>query len=234
MPSRKYGPVVLIFRPQVFGVAEQKLRVGVAALRLFKAGKIKEGSALAKPSHARSRRDSAEEAGYDAHRESVLAQRRAVQDELRIEQNGAHHEGGQPVIPHTAARERRRDRDGAVHTQRRGDAERAAGREAERAGLPAAERPDSAVDAVFQEYGHRRAESHAQHPVPEDLAQLDVKVVPEIDGFPLKGVHHRSPAFTLPARLESGSPGGFTEPAFDKLLQLIAAIAYNAERRSHV
>ena len=72
------------------------------ALPFLKAGEIKEIPSTEKGMHQQPRHDAAEKAGYNTDSECRRAKRRAVDDQLRIEQDGGHHERRQPIVPHAA------------------------------------------------------------------------------------------------------------------------------------
>ena len=101
------------------------IRVRVATLRLGEPLERKETRLPVEDADQRARERAAEKARDDANNERRLAQRHAVYDQLRVEEHGARHEGGEPVVANARLREARRNRDRAVHAQRRKDPERA-------------------------------------------------------------------------------------------------------------
>ena len=137
-----------------------------------------------------SRRRSADEAGQDADGQSRGAQGGAVDDELGVEQDGTHHERRQPVVLHAALGEGGCKRDGAVHTQRRGNTQNAGRNHAQRSQATVLDGAEQAVDRLLAENRDHRAQHHAQRPVGEDLPELEFKVVPEIDELPVEYVQH--------------------------------------------
>ena len=44
------------------------------------------------------------------------------------------------------------------------------------------------MDAVFGKNGDKGADGDAQDPIPEDLSELHIKIVPEVNKFPVKNV----------------------------------------------
>ena len=118
------------------------------------------------------------------------AKRGAVDDELRIEQDGAHHEGRQKVLLEPLLRKGCTDGNRPVHAQWRGDAKEAGGNPSNRPCQTLPQTGAEAVDALLGEHRHKRPQRHAKHPVPENLAELEVGIVPEINRLALKNVKH--------------------------------------------
>lgn len=175
--------------PDIQQIADQDVGVGVMICALFKAGEIEEAFAAIKGIDQQSRRAAAEKAGHDAHRQYRRPQGGAVDDELGIEEDRGHHERGQPVMAHALFGKGRRDGDGAVHTKGRGDPQKAGGDDAEEApglSLHPAEKP---VDAVFGKDRDKGADGDAEHPIPENLPQLNIKIIPEINKLPAQDTH---------------------------------------------
>lgn len=52
------------------------------------------------------------------------------------------------------------------------------------------------VDTVFQKDRYQGPQCHTQHPIPENLLELNVKVIPQINRFPLQQFHRKSSPFS--------------------------------------
>ena len=162
------------------------MRVMTFALR--ESGEIKKISVPVKSMDQKACRAAAEEARDDAHRERGGPERGAVDDQLGVEEHRGHHEGRQPVMAHALTGKGRGDRNGAVHAERRGDPQQAGGNNAEDAPGLALHPAEKAVNAVLEEDGDEGADGNAQDPVPENLPELEIEIIPEIDKLPAENV----------------------------------------------
>ena len=84
-------------------------------------------------------------------------------------------------MPHALTGEGRRNGDGAVHAKRRGDPQQAGRDDAGKAPFRVLHPGKQAVDPVPGKDADPGADGHAQHPVPEDLAGLQLKIIPELN-----------------------------------------------------
>ena len=84
-------------------------------------------------------------------------------------------------MPHALTGEGRCNGDGAVHAKRRGDAQQAGRDNAQNAPAFPVHSAEELMNRVFGENGDQRPDGNAQHPVPEDLAGLQLKIIPEIN-----------------------------------------------------
>ena len=191
-PEKEIQPRRPHVAPEVFQIAHQQVRIRVVAFSLRKADEVEERPVPVKEMNRQSRHAAAQKAGHDTYCQGRGTQRGAVDDELRIEQNGGHHERRQPVVPHPLPGEGRGNGDRSVHTQRACDTQNAGGDDAEHAPSPAVDFPEGGVNLVFREHGDQGADGHADDPVPEDLRQLDLKIIPEIDQLPFQDIPDHS------------------------------------------
>ncbi len=158
----------------------------IAARALRKALKVEEFPVPVKDEHEQPGGAAAEEAGADAHQQRSHPERRAVNDELRVQQDGCHHECREPVFPHSLFSEGRGDGNRSVHAERRGDAQETGWDDAEDAGGFALHLHEEPVYFVFCKCRYPRPDRHSQDPVPDDLPELEVEVVPDIYEFSLE------------------------------------------------
>ena len=166
--------------PEVQEIADEKIGVGIAAGTYFEPVKTEEFFFSVKKMHKQAGCAAAQKAGDDADSKGSRAQGGAVNDELGIEEDGGHHKGREPVLAHPLSAKGGGNRDRAVHTERRGDPQKA--------GRQNAGKPQSfflhpckePVYFVLREYGDQGTDRHAQDPVPQDLPELEIKVVPDI------------------------------------------------------
>ena len=158
------------------------------AFALRKTGEVKKLSVPVECMDQKPCRAAAEEAGHDAHREYGGAKRSAVDDQLGVEEHRGHHKGRQPVMAHALTGKRRGDRNGAVHAERRGDPQQAGRNNAEDAPGLALHPAEKAVNAVLEENGDKGADGNAQDPVPENLPELEIEIIPKIDKLPAENV----------------------------------------------
>ena len=91
--------------------------MGIVAGADFKTLKIEEFLLAKEQEHQKACRAAAKEARDDADDKRLRAQRRTVNHQLGIEQDGGHHKGREPVFAHSLLAKRRRNRDRAVHTE---------------------------------------------------------------------------------------------------------------------
>ena len=125
-------------------------------------------------------------AGEDTHHEHRISQSGAVDDQLRVQQDGTHHKGGQPVVLHPSFGKGGGYGDSSIHAERRGYAKGACcydPKEAQSCFLQGRKGP---VDLLLGKYGYSGADHHAQYPVTEDLLKLNRKIVPYVYKFALQ------------------------------------------------
>ena len=127
---------------------------------------------------------------YDADGKHSRTERGAVNDQLRIEQDRAHHERSQPVFPHPLPRKGCRNGNRPVHTERGGNPEETGRNDPEDTPFLIPHSPEEIVDSVLGKHRDEGTDGDAQEPVPENAPHLEVKVVPEVDSFALQDVQH--------------------------------------------
>ena len=149
----------------------------------FKSFKIEEFPVPEKQMHKESRSTAAGEAGHDPHRQSSGPKRRAVYDQLGIEQNRGHHKRCQVILPHPLLPERSRDGNRPVHAQRRCDSQQTCRYDSQQPPLRLPHPCKQRMDPVFREHRDGGSKHHAQDPVQEDLPQLKFKIIPDIYPF---------------------------------------------------
>ena len=91
--------------------------MGIVAGTDFKTLKIEEFLFAKEQEHQQTRRAAAKKACNYTDNQRLCAQRRTVNHQLGIEQDGGHHKGREPVFAHSLLAKRRRNRDRAVHTE---------------------------------------------------------------------------------------------------------------------
>lgn len=206
--EQKVKPSGFDIPPQVFEKSQEKVWVGIPAFRFIKASEIEERLFSIEYPHQHPSDNTAKKTGNDAYRKGGCPQGSAVNHQLGVEKDGAHHKGGQPVVLDAAAGKGSCDGDSAIHTQRRGDSQSACQYDAKDPQPPPPKRAEAVVDRILDKDRNGGAQHHPQHPVPEDLPKLEVKVVPQIHRLSADGFSHQySPAGSC------GSPGRSFPPA---------------------
>ena len=87
-------------------------------------------------------------------------------------------------MAHPLLGEGRGDRDGAVHAEGRGDAQQARRHDPEQAPGFSLHTAEEVMDAVFGKHRDKGPDGDAEHPVPENLPELYIEIVPEINKLP--------------------------------------------------
>lgn len=116
---------------------------------------------------------------------------RRIEQKLRIEQDGSHHERGQMIVSDALLGKRGGQGEGAVHAQRRSDSQQAGRDNAQPAPSAAAYASKSAMNPAFSKHRYRRSQQDAQRPVGQNLAKLNVEVIPQVNSLALNPVRHR-------------------------------------------
>ena len=134
----------------------------------------------------------------DTHRKSRGAQCCTVNDQLGIQKDRGHHKSRQPVFPQALLSKRRCDRNRPVHAERRSNAKETGRNDADKAPLLILHTGEYAVDLILCKNRNERPEQYAEDPVPENLPELDLEIVPDINKLSsedrIKLSHRCSPA----------------------------------------
>lgn len=189
-PAKTWGGGLDI-AAQVFEKPHGQAGVGVPAYRLVKAGEVKKGLFSIKQANQHTCYNAADKAGHNTRHQRRGSQSHTVNDKLGVEKDGGHHKRRQPVVPNSASGKGCRDGDGAVHTKGRGDTQGGRRHNAQHPQLLVTQRAEGIMHPVFEGHGHQRANDHAQHPVSKNLAELDIKVVPKVNGLAADNVSNR-------------------------------------------
>lgn len=118
MPNRNQDPVAFTLRPRFFKKRINTQGSVSRVLRTAKPGKIKKSLVPVEKAHQQAGYHPAKKAGDEADGQRRASQRRAVNNQLGIEQNRTHHKSGQKVVPHSHLGKGSRQRNGSIHAQR--------------------------------------------------------------------------------------------------------------------
>lgn len=130
--------------------------------------------------------DPAEKTGHDPHNKRHRSQCGTVYDQLRIQQDRAHHKGSQPFLPHSASGKRSCQRDCPIHAQRRRNPKKARRHDPQQPHPALIHGTEQPMDPFFKKNGYTGPKQDTNGPIAEDLPELHIKIVPDIDEFPMQ------------------------------------------------
>ena len=179
----------------IFQISQEKIFVRVLFARIAERAEIEKFSAA--NFHDKPRDNSAQKATCDSHRKDFRAKRDAVNNQLRIQQNRAHHKRRKKIVLHAFFGKSRANRNRAVHAQRRSDSERTRKEKPNDSRNFLPEKFRRHVNPFFRKNRNRGAEQNSKHPVPKNLAQLNVKIIPKINRLALYDVENHFNSISL-------------------------------------
>ena len=165
--------------------------MGIVACPFFKSREVKEWLIFIKSMDQKSRCHAAQKTGHQSDCQNSGTQRRTVNDQLWVEQDRRHHESSQPVFPHSLFGKGCRNRNGSVHTQRRGNPEQTCRDDTEQTPFFIPHPSEQSMNFIFGKNRNERPDEDADHPVPKDLVELELKVIAQVNKFTVHNFQHK-------------------------------------------